>query len=117
MALQMTEFLIPNCSRLNVSDGESTDERSNSIRIDIALDCEYCNLMICYQLYLPDLLFACSKFPFPLGLILHSLQNGFSRIIFTPLCHRVVVSVTPPLNKQPSSSRANTSGNDNDTKA
>lgn len=31
MDLQMTEFLIPNCFRLNVSDGGSTDERSNYI--------------------------------------------------------------------------------------
>lgn len=112
MDLQMTEFLIPNCFRLNVSDGGSTDERSSYIRICIVLDCGYCNIMICYHLYLCDLLFACSKFPFSLGLILHSLQNGFRRIIFMPLCHWVVVSVTRPLNKQPSSSRANTSRSD-----
>lgn len=111
MDLQMTEFLIPNCFRRNVSDGGSTDERSNCIRMYIVLDCEYCNI-ICYHLYLRDLLFACSKFPFSLGLTLHSLQNGFRRIIFMPLCHWVVVSVTQPLNKHPSSSRVNKSGSD-----
>lgn len=75
MDLQMTEFLIPNGFRLNVGDGGSTDERSNYIRISIVLDCEYCNIIICYHLYLRQLLFACRKFPFSLGLTLHSLQK------------------------------------------
>lgn len=101
MDLQMTEFLIPNCFRLNVSDGGSTDERSNCIRMYIVLDCEHCNI-ICHHLYLCELLFACSRFPFSLGLTLHTRQNGFRRIIFMPLCHWVVVSVTQPLNKHPS---------------